>query len=308
LTPARIIFVPGLNPKPPPEIYRAQLLRVLLSSLRRSRPLAAETLAEHSKTFELVAWTYLFHGAHRDVTIDLPGIERLLVQTEPSAEDLRELASWQRRWLRWMHLVGDRWPFVGRRLAAPPTRRLMHEANRYLKNRDDVGETVRAVLRAALERAWREGARVLLIGHSLGSVIAYDTLWELTHVQRTKGEIDLLVTIGSPIATQFVRRSLRGARERGMARYPHNIRRWINLAARGDTTALQPRLAPFFREMLELKLTTAIDDFVDFDNYFRSTLGLNPHDAYGYLIQPLLADLVGDWLLSSSLPPSPLSR
>ena len=84
-----------------------------------------------------------------------------------------------------------------------------------------------------------------------------------------------------------------------MARYPHGIRRWVNLAARGDTTALQPRLAPFFKEMLELKLIAAIEDFVDFDNYFRSTLGLNPHEAYGYLVQPLMAELVGDWLLSS---------
>jgi hypothetical protein len=29
----------------------------------------------------------------------------------------------------------------------------------------------------------------------------------------------------------------------------------------------------------------------------RSELGLNAHDAYGYLDQPLLADLIGDWLL-----------
>jgi hypothetical protein len=304
LTHARIIFVPGLNPKPPPEIYRAQLLRVLLSSLQRTRPRAAETLTAHPEIFELVAWTYMFHGAHRDITIDLPGIERLMLQTEPSAEDLRELASWQRRWLRWLHRVGDAWPFIGRRIAAPPTRRLMHEANRYLKDRDGVGATVRAVLGAALEQAWRGGARVLLIGHSLGSVIAYDTLWELTHAQRAGGEIDLLVTIGSPLATQFVQRSLRGVRERGVGRYPHNIRRWVNLAARGDTTALQPRLGPFFREMQDLKLVAAIDDFVDFDNYFRSTLGLNPHEAYGYLVQPLFAELVGDWLLFLS----PLSR
>ncbi len=45
LTRARIIFVPGLNPKPPPEIYRPQLLRVLLAALGRMRPRAAEWLA-----------------------------------------------------------------------------------------------------------------------------------------------------------------------------------------------------------------------------------------------------------------------
>jgi hypothetical protein len=173
----------------------------------------------------------------------------------------------------------------------------MHEATRYLKNRDGVGSAVRGVLRATLESAWRDGDRVLLIGHSLGSVVAYDTLWELTHEHRSSADVSLLVTLGSPLATQFVQRSLKGSREVGAARYPHNVRRWVNLTARGDTTALRRRVKPLYREMLDLKLIDSIEDFVDFDNYFRSELGLNAHDAYGYLDQPLLADLIGDWLL-----------
>jgi predicted nucleotidyltransferase len=28
----------------------------------------------------------------------------------------------------------------------------------------------------------------------------------------------------------------------------------------------------------------------------RGSLGLNAHEAYGYLAQPLLAEIVGDWL------------
>jgi hypothetical protein len=85
----------------------------------------------------------------------------------------------------------------------------------------------------------------------------------------------------------------------GATRYPHNIRRWVNLTARGDTTAVQPRVKPLYYEMLDLKLIDSIEDFVEFDNFFRGSLGLNPHDpheAYGYLAQPLLAEIVGDWL------------
>jgi hypothetical protein len=296
LTRARIIFVPGLNPKPPAEIYRSQLLRVLVAGLGRSRPRAAEWLSANEGAFVLVAWTYLFYGAHRDVTVDMPGIERLLAEAGPSERDLRELRSWPRRALRWAHLVGDAVPFLGRRLAPAHTRRLMHEANRYLKNRDGVGAEVCSVLRSTVEGAWRAGERVLLIGHSLGSVIAYDTLWELTHVQRVTGEISLLVTLGSPLATRFVQRSLKGTRAEDRDRYPHNVRRWVNLTARGDTTALKPRLAPRFHEMHELGLVDAIEDFVDFDNYFRGPSGLNPHEAYGYLAQPVLAEVIGDWL------------
>ena len=296
MTRARIIFVPGLNPKPPPDIYRQQLLRVMSAGLASTRPRSADWLAKNADAFVLVAWTYLFYGAHRDVTLDLPGIEQLLVQTEPSERDRRELRSWQRRALRWSHLVGDAWPLLGRRLAPANTRRLMHEANRYLKNRDGVGAAVRGVLRETLEAAWRDGDSVLLIGHSLGSVIAYDTLWDLTHVQRSRGVISTFVTLGSPLATRFVQRSLQGVRERGAARYPHNVRRWVNCSARGDMTALKPRLKPFFHEMLDLDLCDAIEDFVDFDNYFRGGAGLNAHEAYGYLAQHVLAEVIGDWL------------
>ena len=296
MTHARIIFVPGLNPKPPPEIYRRQLLRVLLASLRRMRPEAADWLAANPAQFELVGWTYLFHGAHRDISVDLPGVERLLLQTEASIEDMRELGAWPRRALRFVHRVGDALPFLGRRFASAPIRRLMHEATRYLKNRDGVGAEVRASVRANLATAWAAGERVLILGHSLGSVIAFDTLWELTHVDRTNGEVSVLVTLGSPIATHIVQRSIKGAGERGAARYPHNIRRWVNLAARSDTTALQPRVKPRYREMLDLELVDSIEDYVEFDNYFRGSLGLNPHEAYGYLAQPLLAEIIGGWL------------
>jgi hypothetical protein len=296
LTRARIIFVPGLNPKPPPAIYRPQLVRVLLAALARTRPRAAAWLAAHDDAFVLVAWTYLFYGAHRDISVDMPGIARLLEQAGPSAEDVRDLASWTRLLVRWTHLVGDAWPFLGRRLAAPSTRRLMHEATRYLKNRDGVGADVRAALRETLEAAWSDGARVLLIGHSLGSVIAYDTLWESTHVHGGRGEISLFVTMGSPLATHFVQRSLQGVHEAEGRRYPHNIRRWVNMTARGDSTALHARLKPLYHEMLDLRLVDAIEDIADFDNYFRSNLGLNAHDAYGYFAQPRLGELVGDWL------------
>jgi hypothetical protein len=296
LTRARIIFVPGLNPKPPPELFRPQLIRVLRASLARMRPRAAEWLAANDAQFELAAWTYLFHGAHRDISVDLPGIERLLVQTEPTSLDLRELKAWPRRALRWAHLAGDTWPLLGRRFASAPTRRLMHEATRYLKNRDGVGAEVRASVRATLERAWGRGERVLLLGHSLGSVIAYETLWELTHVHGSKGEVSLLMTLGSPLGTRFVRRSIMGTKKFGAARYPHGIRRWVNMTARGDTTALQPHLRPLYHEMLDLKLLDSIEDFVEFDNFFRNNLGINPHEAYGYLAQPLLAEIVGDWI------------
>lgn len=83
----------------------------------------------------------------------------------------------------------------------------------------------------------------VIVAHSLGSVVTYETLWE-----NPIPEVDLLVTIGSPLAMPGVVFPLlrpeivanRGARPPGVAR-------WVNLADVGDIVAI-PRggLAPHF--------------------------------------------------------------
>jgi hypothetical protein len=270
-------------------------LRVLLAGLEPARPAAARWLREHPDAFIVAAWSHLFYETYRDIALDLPGIERLLARHAPSERDRRELSSWPRRLRRIAHIVGDALPVLGRRLAQPATRLQMHEATRYLRDRDGIGTAIRKLVRAELDAAWTARDRVLLIGHSLGSVIAYDALWDLSSEARTE-RVDLFVTMGSPLATRFVRRRLRGAGSEGASAYPRNIRRWVNLAARGDTTALQPRLKPFFREMVDLGLTESIEDYVGLENYFRGSIGLNAHEAYGYLAQRTLAEVLGDTL------------
>jgi hypothetical protein len=297
LTDVRIIFVPGLKPKPPPDVHRRELVRVLRAGLTRVRPQAAEWLAARPERFVLVAWTHLLYGLHRDIELDRPGIERLLREAEVEPSDIRALDSWPVRLTRLRHIIGDSVPHVGRFFAAASLRTAALEAGRYLANSDGLGDKIRASLHAELARAWAHDEKVLLIGHSLGSVIAYDTLWELSHVSHPKrGRVDLFMTIGSPLGTRFIRRSLRGANELGARRYPTNVRRWVNLSARGDLTALYPRLTPAFREMVALELVESIEDYVDLTNHFYSDIGLNVHESYGYLANPFVARVIADWL------------
>ena len=296
MTGIRIIFVPGLKPKPSPDAHRRDLLRVLLAALDRHRPAAAKWLAARPECFVLVAWTYLFYRVERDVTLDLPGIERLLRREAPTPEERRELDSVSHRLVRLVRRIGDTLPALRSLLARPALKLTMLDANRYLTNRDGVAVAVRALLRNALEAAWAANDRVLLIGHSFGSVIAYDTLWELSRESEAVGRVDLFVTLGSPLAAQFIRHALRGAGAVGAERYPSNIGRWANFTAKADVTALYQRLSPFFRDMLAFGLVESIDDYVDLDNYFRGDIGLNPHESYGYLMQRTFAELVGEWL------------
>jgi hypothetical protein len=294
LSNARIIFVPGLSPKPAAETYRAQLLRVLLAALESARPRAARALAARPEAFVLVEWTHLFYPEPRDVALDLPGVERLLTQP-PTAEDRHEVSSWTHRLDMLARTVGDAVPLLSG-LASAAIRAQLDDVARYQRDDAGIGTAIRRLVGQQLEAAWAARERLLLIGHSLGSVICYDALWDLGRERRAERRVNLFVTLGSPLATHVIRRGLRGRGLHGADAYPRNIARWANLTARGDTTALYPRLEPRFRAMRELGLVESIEDYVDLENCFHGANGVNAHEAYGYVFQPTLAGLVGDFI------------
>lgn len=295
LTTPRIVFVPGMKPKPPPRPHKRELLRTLVAGLAWVRPAAARWLREHEDRFTLVSWTHRFYGRYRDISLDLPGVERLLHQPEASDEDRAEIDAAARGARRLAHLVGDALPFVGRLIARPELRLTMTEVHRYFSDEDGVSSEIRSLLKTVIRQAWLAGERVCLIGHSLGSVIAYDALWELSREDGDTRRIELFVTLGSPLATRFIRRSLRGAERKGAERYPSNIVRWANFAAKGETIALKP-MRGFFAPMQELGLVESISDETELYNHYRGDRGLNVHESYGYLIHPHVAGCIGDWI------------
>lgn len=284
-----------MKPKPPAAVHRRALLRTLVTGLSWVRPEASRALAAHPEWFTLVEWTYRFYGRYRDIGLDVPGIDRLLQNPEPSEEDLRDIASRARRVQRLWHVVGDALPFLSRLIAQPELRVTMSEVRRYFGDEDGIATEIRGLVARALEEAWHAGETVLLVGHSLGSVIAYDALWELTHERADPRRVDLFLTIGSPLATRFIRSGLRGANRAGTDRFPANIRRWINFAAVGEVTALRP-MRPYFAPMIDLGLVESIEDHMDIYNHFRGDIGLNVHKSYGYLAHRAVAGCIGEWI------------
>lgn len=295
MTRAALIFVSGVKPKPAVAIFRRELCRVLSAGLAAVDPKVAARFAAHAECLEVVDWTYRFYGITRDIALDLPGIEQLLGKPLASAADRREVDRLKTR-LRLVSMrIGDTLPWIGRRIVRPELRATMHEVSRYLNNVDGVGDAIRTMVRAALEQAWEREERVLLIGHSLGSVIAYDTLCALTREGCEVGRIDMFLTLGSPLGTAFVRRHLGSAGRGDRKRFPSMIRRWVNFAAHGDTTALVPALGSRFAPMIGLGL---LESFADHRVYthFHGDKGLNVHDIYGYLIHPEVAGTIAAWL------------
>jgi len=289
-----IVYIPGLLPKPQPEIHSEALFRCLLAGLRRVDPKVADAVAATPGGFELVSWTYDFYQTYRDFEIDKDAIEAVIEQTAATEEDIAEASAWSRRLTLWIYRLGDMLPFLIPHLASERMEVHLRDLRRYRRNSAGISDQVRQSLQVPLLAASGAGRPILMIGHSMGSVIAYDSLWELSHRHGNPLTIDLFLTMGSPLGQRLIQKQLLGNGLDGIDRYPTNIKRWKNLTAVGDLTAIDPRLADDFKGMTELQLLDEIED-EEVLNYFRLCGVLNVHAEYGYLANEKTAHTIATW-------------
>jgi len=289
-----IIFIPGLLPKPEPEIHRAALLRCLLTGVRRIDEEVANAIESTTGAFDIVSWTYDFYRAHRDISIDAAAIDAVIEQVGASDADIAEATSWRRKALRWVYTLGDMLPIFIPHIASERMEVHLRDLHRYLGDVNGIASHTRRMLKVALHAATKGRHPVLLVAHSMGSVIAYDSLWELSHSGRDRVPVDMLLTMGSPLGQRYMQKRIKGADKTGYGRYPNNIRHWNNLAAVGDMTAFDPILADDFEEMLGLGLLESLEDR-SLLTHFRLDGELNVHAEYGYLVNEKTAHTIAKW-------------
>jgi hypothetical protein len=295
----RIVFVPGQNAKPPAEEHRLQLWRCLLEGVCRVDGKVGGWLSRRPEVFSLVPWNEVFYGTTVDIRDSMPGIEALLALPLDWQASYKAPASREHKRLMRMFTLGDWLPFLIDRVPDPQIKNTMQEALRYFENHGGLAEQVRELVRRNLLEAVAPGGPLLLIGHSLGSVLAFDTLWESSHVYGDSWKVDLLLTMGSPLGTRFVRSRRLGAGHVGVVGYPLGIRRWVNISADGDHISLNRSMEEDYRPMLEMGLLEEIVDHVrDIQNPFLDGAVWNPHRSYGYLVSPVTGGEIAAWLSS----------
>ena len=166
-----------------------------------------------------------------------------------------------------------------------------YDKNRIL--RDPVSDEMRqgrSVLMDILDRALEvaRGRTTLLIGHSMGSIIAYDVLRDLGE-KDDAFDIEHFVTIGSPLGLPHVKINIHSEREHrpGAAlRTPTVVSEsWKNFADRADPVALDTHLSDDFDA--NARKVKVSDDLVSND-YVKPGDGeqRNHHKSYGYLRTP----------------------
>jgi len=295
MTQQYIIFVPGKNPKPLAAQHKNLLWRTLLEGVRRVDSHIADELSQHFENFKLTAWNYLYYKTLKDINRDLPWIDALINQHGPTDLDIKEAKSSHRKLHRIIYSVVDLFPFL-LKLFPGKLQTTAAEINRYFKNKKNIACDVREQLKQELRPILNTTDKILVIAHSMGSIIAYDTLWELSHLERHPNKIDLFLTIGSPLGMNYVQRRLMGNPYTGKKKYPTNIKHWVNISSTGDITALGHIFANDFSEMRTLKLIDSIDDHCEgIFNFFHNEDGLNCHRSYGYLVNPAIGKVIADW-------------
>lgn len=294
-----VIGIHGLGEKPPAHVLRAWWLQSIREGAKRSQ------IELNEFEFELVYWADILHPTPLD-----PGISDQrspLFVAEPYVPGMHSTPSSTRGLKRRIvEFLGEKFSQIllnedltinYQSVTDSLIRRFFKDLDSYYSTKpipDGATQTDREKIRnrltAVLEKY--QGDRILLIAHSMGSIVAFDVL-DLNPLL----QVDTLVTIGSPLGFPVVigrmaaERGGAGTGERAM-QIPDSIRKaWYNLADIEDYVAFDSNIADDF--VANVDGVKPVDVQVVNDYVYRRNR--NPHKVYGYLRTNTLVDLVGDF-------------
>lgn len=123
--------------------------------------------------------------------------------------------------------------------------------------------------------------RIMVISHSMGTIIAYDVLRSLGK-EYPRLVIDHFVTLGSPLGLPHVKYEI--AQENALVRTPTIVRKWSNFADKRDPVAFDTHLAGDYEP--NDSGVSVQDDLVAND------WGGIHHKSYGYLRTPEVSSAI----------------
>lgn len=166
----------------------------------------------------------------------------------------------------------------------------------YFKNKTGFGEAINRPIRdVVLERFANillnnKRKKILIIAHSMGSIIAYDLLTQ----PENPFFIDVLVTLGSPLGQPTVASKFTLANPvLTKIKTPENLKHWYNLADVDDLIALDPSLNDDFapNSFGVLPIDIIVQNGYEWENR------KNAHTIYGYLQTQECAELIYHFLI-----------
>lgn len=135
---------------------------------------------------------------------------------------------------------------------------------------------------------------ILLIGHSMGSIIAYDTL----QFELKQFSIPVFVSMGSPLGLPFIRVKIADELRRRKLEVnisaPESVHKaWYNFSDLEDKIALNFELKKYFKANSH---SIQVEDF-EITNDYEFDGERNPHKSFGYLRSKEFISLLNTFIL-----------
>jgi hypothetical protein len=257
--------------------------------------------ADEAATLLAGRWTANLAGGYRDARLDGPAptvaaayYADLLdagAQGGPSA--LETLTPQEQEWAwSWLLDLGIPDEVTQGPVTRPFRQALTWLARRQNRSAEVLGRVMSAFLREVYVYLTRPGVRQrcrqrvldaiddsgarIVVAHSLGSVVTYETLCANPDIR-----IDLLVTLGSPLALPgVVFQALQPEPRDGRGVRPPGVGRWVNIADPGDLVAVPARLGDRFPVDLHAEAYLGTVDFHTLAGYLNSGLTASAIDPY----------------------------
>lgn len=297
-----VIGIHGLGNKPPKELLAKWWKDAILEGLRKKNN------SPKDFNFELVYWADILHKKPLDP--NETDKENLLYLNEPYIPEgkiiNREGMGFRQKALEYLEKYSKKILVNGvLSLNIPSLTELF--IHRHLKDLEEyyseaytvVSTKKRLVREVIIERLVKtiqkhRRKKIFLVAHSMGSIIAYDTIRYYTH----EITIEVLATMGSPLGQEYVINKIQ-TETTSEGRYifliPENIRQgWYNFADAEDQVAINHELSKIYKENFG---GIKIKDILVKNNYKISEIR-NPHKSYGYLRTPEFSDLLNSFLIT----------
>jgi len=270
-----LIGIHGLSNKPAPEVLRDGWERTIKEGLRKN-----ERIQDPQINFSSVYWA--------DVTYQKPDKNPDLYKKAKEGA----LKTYEESWLDsvksgvfdWGGDVLDAMKkhFGVDKAADEVLEHRLKDLSKYYAEKA-IRDTLRGRLKDEILK--HQGKRIMILSHSMGTIIAYDVLRALGK-EHPRMIIDHFVTLGSPLGLPHVKYKI--ARENPLVRTPSVVQKWSNFADKRDPVAVDVHLAGDYKP--NDKGVKVEDDLVAND-----WGGIN-HKSYGYLRTPEVSRVIRNFI------------
>ncbi len=295
-----IIGIHGLGNKPPKDMLENWWLESMCEGLTKINKL------EYIPKFELVYWADILNDKPlSDLIVDKENPYFLDEPYVPSPEILSPRdTSTRKKFLGFLEHQMDK-IFLNNDLTPNFTfisdlvfKKYFKELDVYYSktNENKSAQTPKSIIRNRLYDVLKKhkGKQILLIAHSMGSIIAYDVCTLLA----SEIEVDTFVTMGSPLGMPIIVSKIAEEQKLKLPDLtklctPNNvINSWINYSDLEDNVAINYNLADDYGENHN---GVKVIDF-NIINDYEINGERNPHKSFGYLRTPEFSKLLAEFL------------